>query len=203
MPKLNVFHPFRAAARAGAAATLAVGLFASSPYTNEARAIDISSTPNAVNASLVFSPAKIQRDTVDFETHLDFQNGDSFRICAQNMSAVTVQALYVFEDTFKHGQQIEQVTLAAGESDCRVGNPAKIFEPLDANPTLLPYIVLQSPVQCSQASEYPGKCRVVASFEREHFDIQRQLPDVRTHTEPVLLPGIPGSPRINSIQLPQ
>ena len=71
--------------KAGAAAILAIGLFASSPHTNEARAIDISSTPNAVNASLVFSPAYI------------FAGTGAVLTCARNYSANDVGVIFVIQ----------------------------------------------------------------------------------------------------------
>jgi hypothetical protein len=63
MPKLNIFRRFSTRAKAGAAAILAAALFASSPYTNEARAADLSATVS--DAALVFSDLQIvQNQTV-------------------------------------------------------------------------------------------------------------------------------------------
>ena len=189
MPKLNVFHPFRAAARAGAAATLAAGLFASSPYTNEARAIDISSTPNAVNASLVFSPVFIRA------------GAGAVLTCARNYSTNDIGVTFVVQrvdqnDTIVH---VAARTLPASSHSC--DQPAAT-ELNGINADYTAQIIFTSPAQCSQATEYPGTCRVSASWEI-FDDGDETRPPSRVHTEPVLLPGIPGSPRINPFPPPQ
>jgi hypothetical protein len=75
-------HGIPAAAKAGAAGIPALGLFASSPYTNEARAID--TAPNAVNATLVFSPLRVTRTG---------EVADDVRLCARNLNKTTFKAL--------------------------------------------------------------------------------------------------------------
>ena len=182
MPKLNVSRAVSAAAKFTAAATLAASLFASAPYTNEARAIT-DSAPNAVNASLVFSPIGIDPS-------------DSFGMCARNLSNATINALFVFEDQLNQTQQIESSAIKPGNNVCHTAVVKDIYY------KMLPYIVLQSPVECSQATEYPGKCRIVASFERDttSYDPVKGFSYVtRTHTEPVLMTGVPGNPRINPV----
>ena len=59
---------------------------------------------------------------------------------------------------------------------------------------LLVSIVLQSPTECSQGTDYPGKCRVLGSLEISG-DVEGQFVN-RIHLEPVLLPGSPGRPQI-------
>jgi hypothetical protein len=66
-----------AAASAVAVAVLAAGLFASSPYTNEARAIDIS--PTITNAALVFSLTQI------LEGDTGLTNVKQMSLCARNL----------------------------------------------------------------------------------------------------------------------
>ena len=84
MPKSDISRGFSTGAKAAAGVVLALGLFTSSPYTNEARAIDIS-TPNAVNASLVFSPVVLS--TID----------DNGSVCLRNYSTDTVSGIIRFE----------------------------------------------------------------------------------------------------------
>ena len=68
-------------------------------------------------------------------------------------------------------------------------------------------VVLHAPIECSQATDYPGTCKVIASYE-----IAEQDPSTdaifpgktnRIHLDPVLVPGLPGPPRINPGRLPQ
>jgi hypothetical protein len=54
--------------------------------------------------------------------------------------------------------------------------------------------VLQSPNECSQAIDYPGKCRVLGSLEISG-DVEGTLTN-RIHLEPVLLTGSPARPQI-------
>ena len=189
MPKLNVPRPVSTAARFGAAAILALALFASSPYTNEAHAIDSSGTPNAVNASLVFSPVYIRAGTGAVLT------------CARNYSTNDVGVIFVIQrldqnDTIVH---VDAATIPANSHYC---NQPSATELNGISTEYTSQIIFTSPAQCSQATEYPGKCRVSASWEI-FDDGDETRPPSRVHTEPVLLPGIPGSPRINPFPLPQ
>jgi hypothetical protein len=188
MPKLNVSCSVSAAAKAGAAAILALGLFASSPYTNQARAIDISGTPNAVNASLVFSPAFIRAGAGAVQT------------CARNYSTSDVGVLFVIQrldqnNTIVHA---DATTIPPNSRSC---DQPSVVELNGISTDYTSQIFFTSPAQCSQATEYPGKCRVTASWEI-FDDGDETRPPSRLHTEPVLLPGIPGNPRINPV-LPQ
>jgi len=189
MPKLNVPRPVSTAARFCAAAILALALFASSPYTNEAHAIDSSGTPNAVNASLVFSPVYIRAGTGAVLT------------CARNYSTNDVGVIFVIQrldqnDTIVH---VDAATIPANSHYC---NQPSATELNGISTEYTSQIIFTSPAQCSQATEYPGKCRVSASWEV--FDGGDETrPPSQLHTEPVLLSGVPGNPRINSFPLPQ
>ena|SRR5438067_2746394 len=169
-----------AAAKAGAA-VLAVGLFASSPYTNEARAID--TAPNAVNASLVFSPAFIHAGSGAVQT------------CLRNYSTNDVSVIFVVQrldqnDTIVHENA---ATIPANSHVC---NQPAATELAGINTDYTSQVIFTGPTQCSQATEYPGKCRVSASWEIFDDGVETGTPPTRLHTEPVLLPGIPGSPRL-------
>lgn len=171
-----------AAAKVGAVAILAIGLFASSPYTNAARAIDVSGTPNAVNASLVFSPVTLS--TID----------DNGFLCLRNYSTDTVTGIIRFETP--HATEEPPFQIAPNSYYCT--NPTTTISGLDE--LYFIQIILKSPQQCSQATEYPGNCRVVAAMDIFHDAFP---PTNRLHLEPVLLKGLPGSPRINPVPLPQ
>ena len=61
---------------------------------------------------------------------------------------------------------------------------------------LLATVELQAPNECSQATEYPGKCRLLASLEiagdvTGEFEFSGKFTN-RIHIEPVLLPFSPG-----------
>jgi hypothetical protein len=172
-----------AGAKAGAAAVLALGLFASSPYTNDARAIDLS--PTISNAALVFSIAILEND----------QAG---QLCAHNYNTVNVDIIFVhgISNGFSESDTPEgPVTIEPNRSSCTNISTDQLA--VSARPA----IVFKSPIECSQATEYPGKCRVVASFEILESPGNASSP-IR-HLEPVLLPAIPGNPRINPVTLPQ
>ena len=79
-----------AVVKAGAVAVLSLGLFASSPYTNEARAIDIG--PTITKAALVFSLTHI------FEGDLDLTNVKDMLLCARNLSNTPVTLRFIIED---------------------------------------------------------------------------------------------------------
>jgi hypothetical protein len=175
-----------AAAKAGAAVMLALGLLASSPYTNEARAIDISGTPNAVNASLVFSPVVLS--TIE----------DNGTLCLRNYSTDTVSGVIRFETTGGTPLATEEQPFKIGPNSYSCTNATSVTGIQDT--VYFTQIIFQSPQQCSQATEYPGNCRVVAAMDIFH---NASPPTNRLHLEPVLLKGLPGSPRINPVPLPQ
>ena len=179
MPKTKRRCRVSIGAKAAAAAIVSLGLFAWSPYTNEARAIT-DSAPNASNAMLAFS-----RFSVSFDLA-----GESAQLCADNYSEALVKALLVFDDG--SNQQIEPVTIGPNNYECAIYQRAGIN-------SLRAFIILQSPTQCSQAAEYPGKCRVLGSVEIFAGDNL----SAHKHLEPVLLTAIPALPRINPVPLPQ
>jgi hypothetical protein len=180
MPKLNIFRRFSTRAKAGAAAILAAALFASSPYTNEARAADLSATVS--DAALVFSDLQIvQNQTV--------------QICAHNYSKTNVDVIFVFDTQLELLQSpVNTIGTSFGNNsactDIGSGETSGIWSAA---------IVLKSPVTCSQSTEYPGKCRVVGSLE-VRGGISPDSP-VR-HLEPTLLPALPPKPQI-IVPLPQ
>jgi hypothetical protein len=172
-------RPVLAFAKAGAIALLALGLFASSPYTNEARAIT-DSAPNAVNASLVFSIAYLAQN----------QGG---QLCAHNYNNASVSAAFVLATSNPESDPPAlPVTIEPNQSRCE--NFTTDFPAISARPA----IVFKSPVECSQATDYPGKCRVVGSFEIFEAATGLESLPIR-HLEPVLLPGLPGSPRLTNL----
>jgi hypothetical protein len=189
MLKPNVSQRLSTAGKGGAAAVLAVGLFASWPYTNEARAID--SAPNASNATLAFSPT-----TVSPQQFL--------RVCAVNYNTMPVNLLFVLTDAtnepFQPGTLFfdgEGGPIAPGNRSCSPTFGAGNL-PFD----VLAKIVLESPTDCSQATDYPGKCRVLASVEISGI-AEGGMYEHRIHLEPSLLTAIPAPPRINPVPLPQ
>src|SRR6266566_909481 len=81
-----------AAAKAGIAAILAVGLFAWSPWVPQAQAIDVNA--NAVNASLVFPPTFFG-GVAAYESPNPYAD-----ICAWNLTNETVNVIFKMEDLF-------------------------------------------------------------------------------------------------------
>lgn len=157
------------AAKAGAVAVLSLGLFASSPYTNEARAIDVA--PLIENATLVFS------DTI-VTTNLNAQ------LCAHNYSKEKVTVVFAFG---VEGTTLPQLTESIDPNSyicADFASPAEID-----GLTVRGAIVLQSPAVCSQATEYPGQCRVVGSLDFYPNNLSSSSPPIR-HFEPVLVPAL-------------
>ena len=130
------------------------------------------------NASLAFSPTSVSTN--------QFTN-----ICAINYNKAAATVEFVFKDLTEPAQNFNFVgVIAPGAREC-----APVFS--TGGPVahdLLVSIVLQSPTECSQATDYPGKCRVLGSLEISG-DVEGQFVN-RIHLEPVLLPGSPGRPQI-------
>jgi len=163
-------------------------LFASSPYTNEARAIDIS--PTVTNAALVFSLTQI------FEGDTGLTNVKQMSLCARNLSNTPVTLRFIIEDrsNVPSPSDIDQEFTLQPRTDPNRGASngcLQFFAPPPFNgldPGLRPVgamIVLVSPDRCSQATEYPGNCGVLGSLEI----IEKDKFSVRAHIEPVLMKG--------------
>jgi hypothetical protein len=141
-----------------------------------AHAIELFQPPT--NASLAFSPTSVSTN--------QFTN-----ICAVNYNKAAATVEFVFKDQTDPAQNFNSVAvIAPGTRDCApvlaTGGPVAH--------DLLVSIVLQSPTECSQGTDYPGKCRVLGSLEISG-DVEGQFVN-RIHLEPVLLPGSPGRPQI-------
>jgi hypothetical protein len=175
----------RVLAKAGAVAALGVGLFASSPYTDEAGAIDIG--PTITKAALVFSLTQI------FEGDLDLTDVTQMALCARNLSNTPATLRFIIEDrNYPSPSDIDtEVTLQAHSDPNRYASNGciKFTSPAPFNgldPGFRPVgamIVLVSPDRCSQSTEYPGDCGVLGSLEileKDHYS-------VRAHLEPVLM----------------
>ena len=159
-----------AAVKPGAVAVLALSLFASVLCAPLATAADL--FPRGRNATLVFSPTTIAV-------------GEAAELCAWNTSEGPVQVTFVF--TFlsaANGASASPATIAAGELKCDYLTDVSRF--FGAS------VVLQSPSECSQATEYAGKCGLVASLEIREVSGDVITGPPRLHTEPVLRPGSPG-----------
>ena len=160
------------------AAILVLGLLAVPPCVRPAQAIDVSG--GATDASLAFS--------------LTFLGaGQTASLCAANLNTTTVTVEFVFKVTdFAFGNQTEVTQIPAGGTACL--DESTLAE---VSFHILASIVLRSPTECSQATDYPGKCRVLGSLEISDGSF---IATNRIHMEPVLLPGLPGNPRFSSTQ---
>ena len=175
-----------ATAAAAASVGLALLFFASAPRS--AQAIDLS--PGGTDASLVFNPSFLGLNQVG-------------NLCAFNLNTLTtVTVELVFDDVTFGGHYTQTTQLPPrGEVCVPRGGYANLSDFFIAS------VVLHAPIECSQATDYPGKCKVIASYE-----IAEQDPSTdaifpgktnRIHLDPVLVPGLPGPPRINPGRLPQ
>ena len=175
-----------ATAAAAASVGLALLFFASAPRS--AQAIDLS--PGGTDASLVFNPSFLGLNQVG-------------NLCAFNLNtSTTVTVELVFDDVTFGGHYTQTTQLPPrGEVCVPRGGYANLSDFFIAS------VVLHAPIECSQAIDYPGKCKVIASYE-----IAEQDPSTdaifpgktnRIHLDPVLVPGLPGPPRINPGRLPQ
>jgi hypothetical protein len=159
------------------AAVSSAHLLALSLYAAPAHAIELFQPPT--NATLAFSPT-------------DVSAGQSTNLCAVNLNTVSVTVAFVLKDpsnTF--GGLNSPATIPPGGLSCGpVSSLAFGHSPVP----ILASIVLQSPNECSQAIDYPGKCRVLGSLEISG-DVEGTLTN-RIHLEPVLLTGSPARPQI-------
>lgn len=160
------------AGNVGAVAVLALSLFVPPLSAPDARAADLFAKGS--NATLVFSPA-----------HID--DGEGALVSVWNTSSVAVQVTFVFTG-FSGGAPVPIVsypaTIQAGHIQSRS---------LSGNPGVLgASVVLNSPVQCSQATEYVGKCGVVASLEVREVLPSEVFGAIHRRVEPVLKPASPG-----------
>jgi hypothetical protein len=157
------------AGKVGAIAVLGIALFASPVCAPHAGAADL--FPKGSNATLVFSPTTIG-------------DGEGAELCAWNTSDVAVQVTFVFTRlSAGHQSSASPATIGAGDLKCDTL--------VNTNSFFGASIVLESPFQCSQAAEYPGKCGVVASLEIREFSGDVITGPARLHTEPVLKPASP------------
>src|ERR1051325_8915840 len=125
----------------GVAAAASVGLgllfFASAP--RPAQAIDLSS--GGTDASLVFNPSFLGLNQVG-------------NLCAFNLNTSTTVTVELVFDDVTFGGHYTQTTQLLPRSG--YGNLSDFF---------IASVVLRAPIECSQATDYPGKCKVIASYE--------------------------------------
>ena len=130
--------------------------------------------PAAVNAILQFSPTSVSA-------------GQSSSICAVNFSRSNVTVAFILADPSNSFVGFNSpATIAPGQSSC---GPELSLGPGHSLVPILASIELKSPKECSGATEYPGKCRVLGSLEISG-DVEGTLVD-RIHLEPTLLPALP------------
>ena len=164
-----------------AAIAAAVCLSAPSASLPGARAADFNQP--AINATLAFTPTNLG-------------DGQYTNICALNMNKAPVTVNFVLQ-TPGLGTAPLQATIQPGQLACRP--QFSVFRNANAQLSdlqLRASIELLSPDDCSQASEYPGKCRLIASLEiagdvTGEFQFSGTFTN-RIHLEPVLLPFVPG-----------
>jgi len=163
------------AAGLGWATLLGACLLALSAWVSPAQAIEIFQP--LTEASLAFSPTSIS-------------TGQFVNICAVNYNAAPASVSFVFKDVDNPGNNFNSpAVIAPGARSCgpvlSMANPNAINIPVS--------IVLHSPNDCSQATEYPGKCRVLGSVEI-FGDIEGMFVN-RIHLEPGCCPGRPAARR--------
>ena len=142
-----------------------------------AHAIELFQPPT--NASLAFSPTSVS-------------GGQSTDLCSVNLNTAPVTVAFVLKyPSNSFGDINSPATISPGGLRC---GPVLSLASGHSPVPILASIVLQSPNECSQAIDYPGKCRVLGSFEISG-DVEGTLTN-RIHLEPVLLPGSPGRPQI-------
>ena len=159
-------------------AACVLGLSAGAP---QAQAADFNQP--AINATLAFSPTNLG-------------DGQYTNLCAINKNKVAVTVNFVIQ-TPGLGTAPLQTTIQPGQLAC--GTQFSVLRNANAQLSdlqLQASIELLSPDDCSQATEYPGKCRLIASLEiagdvTGEFQFSGTFTD-RIHLEPVLLPFVPG-----------
>ena len=171
-------------AATGIAAILAVGLFAASPYTRQAQAID--ANLGGTNASLVFNPTFMGLNQIGY-------------LCAFNLNQTkTVTVELVFDSVTFGDHQAQTVQLAPRSEACAGRDGVS-----NLSDFIIGSVVLKAPVECSQATDYPGKCKVTGSLEVADYDPSTDVSfpgkTNRIHLDPVLLLGSPGNQRVTTI----
>ena len=164
------------------AAACLLGLPAGLP---QAHAADF--TQQAINATLAFSPTNLG-------------DGQYTNFCVVNMNTVPVTVKFVLQ-TGGLGIDPQQVTIPPHKAgDPPVCGPqfsvARNANAQLSDLQLLATVELLAPNDCSQATEYSGKCRLLASLEiagdvTGEFQFSGTFSN-RVHLEPVLLPFVPG-----------
>ena len=148
MAKNGTDASYRRGWMSGPAMLLVGGLLALSSGLSPARAIEISQP--ATNASLAFSPTSVSA-------------GQSTDLCAVNLHTAPVTVAFVLKDpSNSFGDINSPATIPPAGLSC---SPGLSLGPGHSPVPILASIVLQSPNECSQAIDYPGKCRVLGSFE--------------------------------------
>jgi hypothetical protein len=164
---------------AGVAAILVFGLFAPCWFAIQARAADL--FPKGSNATLVFTPTSVVY-------------GQSAQLCAFNGGEQPAEVTFLvrFPSTpFSSGSQpiTKPARIFPGNADC-------LYLPgeSDLGRFFVASIVLDSPVQCRQATDYPGKCGMIGSLEIAGFTYSFTYDPAanRIHMDPVLRPGSAG-----------
>jgi hypothetical protein len=118
--------------------------------------------------------------------------GQSINLCAVNLNTAPVTVAFVLKDPSNTFFGFNSpATIPPGGLSC---SPSLSVAFEHSPVPILVSIVLQSPNECSQAIDYPGKCRVLGSLEISG-DVEGTLTN-RIHLEPVLLTGSPGRPQI-------
>src|ERR1051326_6445895 len=128
-----------ATAAAAASVGLALLFFASAPRS--AQAIDLS--PGGTDTSLVFNPSFLGLNQVG-------------NLCAFNLTTTTtVTVELVFDDVTFGGHYTQTTQLPPRGEVCGPrGGYANLSDFFIAS------VVLHAPIECSQATDYPGKCKV-------------------------------------------
>lgn len=179
---LEVARRVPAAAKTRAIAILALALFAAPLCAPHAGAADLFAKGS--NAALVFSPTFLTA-------------GQQGQLCATNAGKVSVDVTLVLKFLpLKNPTSVQPVMSARPIDPDRV---ECIFFDADADGLrglfAVASIVLNSPAPCSQATEYPGRCGALGSFEIFKTNEVDGGPTTLTdhiHIEPVLRPGLPG-----------
>lgn len=178
----------RRIAGAAAAALMALGLlfFACGPRPAQAIDVNLSGT----DASLVFNPTYLGLDQIGY-------------LCAFNLNQTTTVTVELVFDSVTFGDHQAQTTQLPPRSEACALHPGVH----NLSDFVVASVGLHAPIECTQATDYPGKCRVTASLEVADQDPSTNVAfpgkTNRIHLDPVLVPGLPGSPRINPVRLPQ
>ena len=168
--------------RAAISAACVLGLSASLP---QAQAADFSQ--QAINATLAFSPTNLG-------------DGQYTNLCAINMNKVPVTVNFVLQTGGLGVAPLQATIPPHKQGDPPVCGPQfSVFRNANAQLSdlqLIATIELLAPDDCSKATEYPGKCRLIASLEiagdvTGEFQFSGTFTD-RIHLEPTLLPYVPG-----------